>query len=375
MRLKTYFASSVEAAMLLALEQLGPEAMIVNSRKTSPENRHLGEYEVVFATEPESKQGAEEAGATATPPPQGTGVETESVKRLHGEVARLASQIESLGRAMKRAEIKQAVSNFEGEAADVANCLSEAGFSQEFVLQLITGVASEGGSLRFRVLQLLTEWLKEAPTLGRTGQGRKVVALVGPAGAGKSTMIAKLAARFGVAARRPCQIVSLDSDRIGAAEPLRIVAGVLGVGFRLIDDVSMLPGTLDSLRDRDLIFIDTPGFARDEQEAAGRLGQVLSSRTEIDVQLLLPASIKLRDLDRITRFYRPLNPCKLILTRLDETEQIGTAIEAAVGSDLPVSFLSNGPRVPEDIESANSSQLARRVFLPVNGSFVRRAAA
>ncbi len=374
MRLKTYFATSVEAAMILALEQLGGDAMLVNSRKTAPENRHLGEYEVVFATEPETATHDEAPGAKILPPPHSE-PETESVKRLHGEVSRLATEIESLSRAMKRAEVTQAVSSFAGEAAEVAQYLGDAGFDDEFILDLITNSASDNGSLRFRVLQLLAERLKTAPTLGRTGQGRKVVALAGPAGAGKSTLIAKLATRFGVASRRPCHILSLDSDRIGAAEPLRMIAGVLGVGFRVLEDSSMLPAALEGLRDRDLIFIDTPGFARDEQDAATRLGQILASRPEVDVQLVLPASMKRRDMDRVTRAYRAFNPHKLIFTKLDETEQIGTAIETAVVANLPVSFLSNGPRVPEDIEPASAAQLARRVFLPVPGSFMRRAAA
>ncbi|HEY3744404.1 MAG TPA: hypothetical protein VGL53_31390 [Bryobacteraceae bacterium] len=377
MRLKTYFASGVEAAMVLALEQLGPEAMIVNSRKTAPENRHLGEYEVVFAlAEEAAEEGNPESPAGSKPgKPAPRETDGEPVRRLYSEVSRLASEIESLGRVMKRTELKQKIASFDGEGADVAHCLNEAGFSEEFILESISAAGEDGGSLRFRVLHHLVECLKTAASLGKTGFGRKVVALVGPAGVGKSALIAKLATRFGVAARRPCQILSLDSDRIGAAEPLRLVAGILGVGFRVIDDFSLLASTLDLLRDRDLVLIDTPGFARDDGEAAARLAASISGRAEVDVHLVLPATMKSRDLERTIQFYRMFKPDRLMFTRLDETEQIGTAIEAALLMGLPISFLSGGPRVPEDLESANSGQLARRVFLPSPGGLFRRAAA
>jgi flagellar biosynthesis protein FlhF len=381
MRLKTYFASSVEAAILLALEQLGPEAMIVNSRQAAPDHRYLGEYEVVFAVAPEDEPGLPDAGhselteSAAIDSGAVGNSDAGPVRRLQSEVSRLASEIESLGRVMKRTEANQKISSFEGEQIDVAHSLREAGFSEEFVLEILSDTAADGGSLRSRVLQSLAERLKSTPSLGRVGHGRKVVALVGPAGAGKSALVAKLATRFGVAARRPCQILSLDSDRIGAAEPLRMVAAVLGVGFRMIDEVSGLTCALDSLRDRDLILIDTPGFARDEGAAVERLAHLFAGRAEIDVQLVLPATMKFRDLERMLQLYRVFQPQRLMFTRLDETDQIGTAIELAIRAQLPVSFLSGGPRVPEDLEPANASQLARRAFLPAAGGFVRRAAA
>jgi flagellar biosynthesis protein FlhF len=136
-----------------------------------------------------------------------------------------------------------------------------------------------------------------------------------------------------------------------------------------------LAPALDSLRDRDLVLIDTPGLARDEAEVLERLAVALAGRAEIDVQLVLPATMKLRDLERTIQYYRVLHPQRVMFTRLDETDQIGTVMEVAVRTGLPVSFLSSGPRVPEDLEPANASQLARRVFLPSSGGFARRAAA
>src|SRR5947208_1544747 len=128
MRLKTYFSTGVEAAMLLALEQLGPDAMIVNSRRTTAENRHLGEYEVVFAVEAGLKPGDESQAVQSVVSSPIQDQETDAAQRLRAEVSRLASEIEVLGRTMKRAEIKTAVAGIEGEAAEVMYSLREAGF-------------------------------------------------------------------------------------------------------------------------------------------------------------------------------------------------------------------------------------------------------
>ena len=367
MRFKTYFASSVESAMLSALKQLGPDAMILNSRKTPAENIHLGEYEVAFAA------AIEEASRNPVPQVASETNGQDDAARLQREVSRLALEIESLRRTMNRNAAAR--TGLDAEQSELAQALSDAGLGEEFIAEVLSGVSSGPGSLQLRVLQLLAARLRTAPSLGRMGHGRKVVALVGPAGAGKSGLIAKLAARFGVEGRRPCQILSLDSDRIGATEPLRLIAGVLGVGFRLIEDASQLCPALDAARDCDLILIDTPGFIRDESDIALTLARTFVSRDEIEVHLVLPASMKRRDTQRALQFYEGFQASKLMYTRLDETEQIGTLVETAIRSNLPVSFLSNGPRIPEDLELADGPKLARRVLLPAVASLSKKAAA
>jgi flagellar biosynthesis protein FlhF len=393
MLLKTYFASSVEAAIVQALEDLGSDAMIVNSRRTSLENKSLGEYEVVFGLPSDSNAGAQvetsvragsETAAAAlaerpVPVPEDPAVDRssghrdESVRRLNQEVQRLARQIESLGRVLRRGTNDTLSNSFGQEGADALDAALEAGFTEEFVmtsLEQASGPRNASGSLRFLLMQRWARELRTASALGKAGHGRKVVALVGPAGVGKSSIIAKLAAQYGVAGRRSCQILSLDSDRVGAPEPLRMVAAVLGVGFQLIEE-GMLGNVLGQHEKKNLVFVDTPGLARDEAAAAEQLALTFSRLAEVDIHLTLPATMKPRDLDRTIQLFEVFRPSHFLFTRLDETVQLGSIVESALKWDRSLSFLSTGPRIPEDFAPADATQLVRRAFLlqgiPGNG--------
>ena len=376
MLLKTYFATSVEAAMVQALEDLGPEAMIVNSRRTPQENKALGEYEVVFAVPPagtESEQEAEATWISVGAQMPGPRQQDASVRRLNVEVERLGRQIESLGRVLRRGTNKDQSDALGKEGTEALDLAMDAGFSEEFVVSSIEKTAGLAQSVRSGLMQQWTREIKTNSALGKLGHGHKIVALVGPAGVGKSSMIAKLAARYGVAGRRSTQIVSLDSDRIGAAEPLRMVAGVLGVGFQAIEEHSLC-GALEQYRKRDLVFVDTPGFSRDEVSAVAHLAKTLHAQEEIDIHLVLSASMKPRDLERTINVYQPFRPAHFLFTRLDETAQLGSIIESAIRANRSLSFLGTGPAIPEDFSPADGTQLVRRAFLPHAGAGSARAA-
>ena len=382
MRLKSYFAGTVESAMSLASRELGPEAMLVGSRPAPPEACRPGEYEVVFAAPPQPPPagntgdgpaaGAQAAGqASAAPQPW---------EKFSRELREVLKSLERAAECMVRA---QAVP-FAAGHPDTASCLStllEAGFTAEVAHDIVAGVrlrlghtalarerrpASAGSQDRERYLHVLRDELESRirvdASLDGSASGARVVAVVGPSGSGKTTTLVKLAARFGLKARRPVQVLSMDTHRIAAADQLRRYAAILGVGFQVFDTPRAVAQAIEEHRNKQLILIDTPGSDGADSEVRRDLAFLFAAQPEVDVHLVLPASMKPSDLARAADRFRDLGAAKLIFTRLDETSSPGSAACEAIRSALPVSFLCHGQQIPEDIDEATPEKLAETVL-------------
>jgi flagellar biosynthesis protein FlhF len=312
MKLKSYFSSTVEAAMEMARKELGDEALLVNARPATPETRYLGAYEVVFGVVP------------AAPPPEPAPVLVSD--DLRGELADLRRQIERL--------------------------MLSAGEPPAPSVEPPPPVEEAPPPIADQLALLRTD-----SHLGKPGAARSVVAFVGPPGAGKTTTLIKLAARYGLAQRKRTQIVTADVNRIAAADQLRTLAAILGIPCEVADTPHALSQHLDAPVSRDLILIDTPGFAFREMDDAAELAETLVSRSEIDVHLVLPASMKPADMSRMLDSYAMFHPSKLIFTRLDETAAYESLVREAVDRNLAISFLCTGQKIPDDIEEASVDRL------------------
>ena len=295
MKLKSYFSGTVEAAMELARKELGDEALLVNCAPATPETRYLGAYEVVFGL---AEVGADRLGSARDAPiPQ---------KPTRGSAADLGVRPTAALHARLIAQ-------------DLDPALAK---------------AVEQG-------QPLDELFDVEATLGCPGEGRAIVALVGPPGAGKTTTLAKLAAHYGMASRKPVQILSADVLRIGAAEQLRSLASSLGIGFSMAETAGALMQMLEEHRSKELVLIDTPGLSPVEMEDAAELADLIASYPEVDTHLVLPAFMRQSDMSRVIDRYSVFQPKKLLFTRLDETGQYGPLVSQAASWSLPISFLGD----------------------------------
>jgi flagellar biosynthesis protein FlhF len=200
------------------------------------------------------------------------------------------------------------------------------------------------------------------PRLGGNGAKDAVAALVGPTGSGKTTSLAKLA--IAASAQRPVRILSLDRSRTGAQDLLRSLA-TSAIAFSSVDSVESLPKLIADARKTECVLIDTPGYTAGysplEQPAAEKLAAALASCGEVDVHLVAPAYMKARDLRNSIDRYRLFQPSKLLVTRMDETESFGTVFSEAALAGLALSFLSHGPRIPDDIRAATADDLLAMV--------------
>jgi flagellar biosynthesis protein FlhF len=189
-----------------------------------------------------------------------------------------------------------------------------------------------------------------------------VVALVGPPGAGKTSTLAKLAARYGIAGRKRTHILSADVNRIAAAEQLRTLAAILGLGCDVVETPVALRQALEEHKFKELVLIDTPGLGWAELEDGRELARMLASLGEVDTHLVLPASMKPADMARIAGHFAMFQPSKLLFTRLDETLRFGALVSESVRSGKPVSFLAAGQEIPDALEAATPARLAELVL-------------
>lgn len=190
-----------------------------------------------------------------------------------------------------------------------------------------------------------------------------VCALVGPTGVGKTTTVAKLAARC-IMQHGPASValVTIDNYRIGAYEQLRVYADILNAPLFAVNDDAALDAALAELSGRHLVLVDTAGMNQHDQRLADQLGILCRDGREIERVLVLAAAAQGAALEEAVRGFGARKLAGCILTKLDESVTIGAALDVLIRHRLPVLYLTTGQRVPEDLQIATIDALVERVF-------------
>jgi flagellar biosynthesis protein FlhF len=363
---KSYFAHSIEAAMALAARDLGEDALILETRQAPPAQRQRGAYEVVA----EAPAARPDAGAPA------------GIESLAADVASLKNQLLQLSAILER-KAAAAPAPYP-ELSLLAARLASADFPASLADGILMAVAhrlrlspanraASEQAVAEAFLAELESRVTTNSTLGCPGAARRVVALIGPPGSGKTTTLVKLAMRSALAECTPALIVSADHYRIAAAEQLRSCAAILGLPFEDAETPAALLRTLAEHRSKQLVFIDTPGLSPQESAVAEEWAALFRETPELDIHLVLQATTRTADILRRMEWWEKFNPSRLIFTHVDETSCPGGLVAVAAAAGKPVSFLACGQSVPEDLEEASLTRLCG--FLPMDVPGVRAAAA
>ncbi|HHQ4927850.1 TPA: flagellar biosynthesis protein FlhF [Aeromonas hydrophila] len=237
--------------------------------------------------------------------------------------------------------------------------LKKIGFDDAFADQL-AGLIPEDMSIHQAMAQLaevLTAQLKisEDEILRQGG----AVALLGPTGVGKTTTIAKLAARFAMKyGAEQVALITTDNYRIGAHEQLQTYGRIMGCPVRQVRDAEELANALYQFRHRRLVLIDTAGVGQRDIRLTEQLDTLVkNAKVRIRSYLVMSATSQRRVMQEAVDHFRriPLSGC--ILTKLDESLNLGEVINVCIQNALPISYITDGQRVPEDIQVANAAQL------------------
>jgi flagellar biosynthesis protein FlhF len=389
MKIKSYFARSVDEAIAKARVELGSEALLLNTRKITDGGRSGG-YEVVMGvagSEPNPQAAAQIRKSAPVPAPKAeparrTAVSTE----VAAEMEKLRAQMDELQSLLVRsaknawaaqrsvpetAEVYARLVAAEVDALlskDIADRLEAVMATDAFFL--FTGPEPAGAQNRWknlksdpaRVEKFLGAELESRvalrPRLGVNGAKGAVAVVVGPTGSGKTTSLAKLA--VAASAQRPVRIVSLDQSGLGVKQVLSS-STMPAITFSTFDALEDLPKLVAEARKNECVLIDTPGFGSQDRTAMEKLAAVLAACGDVDVHLVAPGYMKARDLRNVIDRYQVFQPSKVLATHMDETETLGTVFSEAALAGLALSFVSHGPRIPDDIRAATGEDLLAMV--------------
>jgi flagellar biosynthesis protein FlhF len=400
MRIKSYFARSVDQAMAQAREELGPEAMLLNTRKAQVDQIEGGGYEVIFGVAGEAPEVPSIVPFVAAAPAAEVErrVENSAPEHFAAELGRLHDQIDEIRNLLVRSSRAQVTAGRTvPELADVyARLMSadvEPALSKDIVDRLEASMAtdaffaaagpdkantanrwktlrSDAGRLEAFVRVELENRVALAPHLGAgpgpgagagasiDEQGNPVVLLVGPRGAGKTTSLAKLAvSRVRSSNAGPVRLLSLDMSRTAAHLQLQSVASTYKMTFEEVPAAYLLPGLIAEARQQETIFVDTPGYTGADANAADAAAAALAECPQLDVHLVVPGYMKARDLRFCIEKYARFRPTKLLVTKMDETDSFGSIFSEAARAGLKLSFVAYGPAIPQDIRPVSSEDL------------------
>jgi len=185
-----------------------------------------------------------------------------------------------------------------------------------------------------------------------------IVAVVGPTGVGKTTSIAKLAARYCLRhGNRHVALISTDNYRIGAREQLHTYGRILNVPVRTASNAEELIETLNIFAEKRFILIDTAGMSHQDTQLSEQLTMLENAGRKVNRYLALSATTELSALRRAIKSFAPINPDALLITKTDEAASLGGILSVVISSGLPLAYYTDGQKVPEDMHVARAKPL------------------
>jgi flagellar biosynthesis protein FlhF len=340
MKIKKVVARDMQVALHMLRKELGDDAVIVSSR-TVREPGLLG----FFRPRKVEVTAASDRSYERTMPA------AESLRDELGEIRSLLSRL-GVDRMSTRAGAQGKWSE-RLRAADVGDEVSS------LLLDQVSALVSEEEQEK-QILERLAKFFPIMPK-ARVRQ-KRIMAFVGPTGVGKTTTIAKLAARWALQDKKKIALVTIDTFRIGAVEQLRIYGEIIGVPVEVVTSPAELQHVLARHKNKDTIFIDTTGRSAKRPMQLAELRAFLDPVKNLEKYLVVSATIKARDLLTIYRAYSSIGLTAAIFTKLDETDSLGPLLDLCHRTSLPVAYVANGQNVPEDLEEADSTALARLLW-------------
>lgn len=358
MEVRTYRANSIAEALRLVREQLGPDADVLGSHSV-PAGGWLSFWRGKQEVEIQARRQSFESRIRRGKKKLDQGIDLCTIAAVCEEVETVAEE-----NAPARIDFVASAPQW----LDLQNQLVAAHVEPHLAAELIetaiqesAGDASEA-AIRERIVQSVAGQLQIAdPIVGTSGRLR-TIAMVGPTGVGKTTTTAKLAAYFHLHQGLHVGLIAADTYRVAAVDQLRSYGEIMDLPVAVGSTPEEIRRALAGMRHLDLVLLDTAGCLPDDAEKAGALQGALEAAQPDDVYLVLSGTATVASLTKAVEHFSSVGATSMVLTKLDETPTTGHLLPLVRDSRLPLSYVTNGQNVPDDVMIPTPRWLAQQML-------------
>ncbi|MCA9176044.1 MAG: flagellar biosynthesis protein FlhF [Planctomycetales bacterium] len=391
MTVKKFRARTMRDALQMVRDELGPDAAVLETREiaapvlkwflprkievTAAANvRVPSRFDEPARPAPQHDSGAIDLSRAATTPPATPSLRFNeqdprdefaphvSPAELHRQLNSLKQMVEGLCQGAG----ERAANEIPETCFRLFTDLIDAELSEDVARELIHRVCEgrphdDETLLKARICRLIEEEIQIGGAIKITPGKCRVVALLGPTGVGKTTTIAKLAANFHLRERVRVGLITVDTYRIAAVEQLRTYADIIDLPMEVVATPREMRQAVDHYSDLDLVLLDTAGRSPRDEVRIQELKSMLAEARVDEAHLVLSSVASAASLQRTAERFVEAGATSLLLTKLDEATGFGALLPLLRGCNLPLSYLTNGQNVPDDIEAAEKSKVARLI--------------
>jgi flagellar biosynthesis protein FlhF len=388
MKIKKFVAADTQSALELVKKEFGPDAVVlhvgerkdrksgqavvevtaaVDEERTEPVAAFLSAISSAAAKPDFGRRARQEyaAGQRGGGQPEGRhrnlSINGEGSSATWKELEEVRAQLKAMTELLRQ----NGHPDLEPHLLEPYARLLSRGISKETALRLLKGVPNQNGSTLKKTLeQEVARYLRELWQTRRRSldQSPEVHVMVGPTGVGKTTCIAKLSAQDKVLHGRKVGIITLDTYRLAAAEQLRTFTNISKIPLQVVYSPDELVEAVESFRDYERIYIDTPGRSPYDEASLSDLKRYLIRIPRSQVHLVLSLNSHPEDLLASIERFSLFSPDRLLFTKLDETVRSGMLLDIVYRTRRPVSYVANGQSIPDDIVEADPNWIAKTIL-------------